>query len=236
MVTSGSYDFFLPRVNLIVEPVENVILRGSWSEDIRRPDFGDLATSVSFGTNENQSVDIGNPSLAPTDVTNFDVSAEWYFAPSALFTVGYFRKERTNQVAGQTSFAAVDPATGFRDTNPACPGGGIFNPSAQANILQAAGTTGFCVDADTLVNDPEELTQQGIETSLQYDLSGFEDRIGFASGFGFIANYTYQEFSGGSVTNSSATRGTDIFNAINGIFEPDNFVRVTALQLSLIHI
>lgn len=230
VVTSGSYDFFLPRVNLIVEPVENVILRGSWSEDIRRPDFGDLATSVSFGTNENQSVDIGNPSLAPTDVTNFDVSAEWYFAPSALFTVGYFRKERTNQVAGQTSFAAVDPATGFRDTNPACSGGGIFNPSAQANILQTLGTTGFCVDADTLVNDPEELTQQGIETSLQYDLSGFEDRIGFASGFGFIANYTYQEFSGGSVTNSSATRGTDIFNAINGIYDPDNFVQVTALQ------
>lgn len=230
VVTEGSYDFFLPRVNLIVEPVENVILRGSWSEDIRRPNFGSLATSVSFGTNENQAVNIGNPSLVPTDVTNFDVSAEWYFAPSALFTIGYFRKERTNQVAGTTDFAAVDLATGFRETNPSCPGGGIFNPAAQANIFQTLGTTGFCVDASTLVNDPEELTQQGIETSLQYDLSGFEDRLGFASGFGFIANYTYQEFSGGSVTNTSATRGTDIFNAINGIYDPDNFVRVTALQ------
>ena len=230
VVTEGSYDFFLPRVNLIAEPVEDVILRASWSEDIRRPSFGDLATSVSFGTNENQSVDIGNPNLVPTDVTNFDVSGEWYFAPSALFTVGYFRKERTNQVVGTTDFAAVDPATGFRDTNPSCLGGGIFNPSAQANILQTPGTTGFCVDADTLGNDPAKLTQQGVEASLQYDLSSFEDRIGFASGFGFIANYTYQDFSGGSATNSSATRGTDIFNAINGIYNPANFVRVTALQ------
>ena len=230
VVTSGSYDFFLPRVNVIVEPVDNVIIRGAWSEDIRRPNFGSLATSVNFGTNENQAVNIGNPSLQPTDVTNFDVSAEWYFAPSALFTVGYFRKERTNQVAATTDFAAVDLATGFRDTDPSCSGGGIFNPAAQANIFAELGTTGLCVDANTLVNDPEELTQQGVEASLQYDLSGFEDRIGFASGFGFIANYTYQEFSGGSVTNSSATRGTDIFNAINGIYDPDDFVQVTALQ------
>jgi len=230
VVTEGSYDFFLPRVNLIVEPIEDVILRGSWSEDIRRPSFGSLATSVAFGTNENAAVRIGNPSLAPTDVTNFDVSAEWYFAPSALFTIGYFRKERTNQVAGTVDFAAVDSATGFRETDPTCPGGGIFNPSAQANILQTLGTTGFCVDASTLVNDPEELTQEGIEVSLQYDLSSFEDRIGFASGFGFIANYTYQDFSGGSVTNTSATRGTDIFNAINGNFDAGNFTPVVALQ------
>jgi len=230
VVTEGSYDFFLPRVNLIAEPVEDVILRASWSEDINRPSFGSLATSVSFGTNENQAVSIGNPGLVPTDVTNFDVSADWYFAPSALFTIGYFRKERTNEVAGTTDFAAVDTLTGFRETDPSCPGGGIFNPAAQANIFEELGTTGLCVDASTTVNDPEELTQQGVETSLQYDLSGFEDRLGFASGFGFIANYTYQKFSGGSVTNSSATRGTDIFNAINGIYDSDNFVRVEALQ------
>jgi len=230
VVTSGTYDFFLPRVNLIVEPVEDVIFRAAFSEDINRPAFGDLSTSVNFGTNENQAVRIGNPSLVPTDVTNYDVSAGWYFAPSALFTIGYFRKERTNEVASQTDFAFVDTGTGFRETNPSCPGGGIFNPAAQANIFAPLGTTGLCVDADTRVNDPEKLTQQGIETSLQYDLSGFEDRLGFASGFGFIANYTYQEFSGGSVTNSSATRGTDIFNAINGIYDQSNFVRVTALQ------
>lgn len=230
VVTEESYDFFLPRVNLVVEPVEDVILRASWSEDISRPDFGDLSTSVAFGTNENASVRIGNPALVPTDVTNYDVSAGWYFAPSALFTIGYFRKDRTNEFAAQTDFAFVDTATGFRETDASCPGGGVFNPSAQANIFQTLGTTGLCVDAATILNDPEELTQEGIETSLQYDLSGFEDSIGFASGFGFIANYTYQKFSGGSATNSSATRGTDIFNAINGIYDQDNFVRVTALQ------
>ena len=231
VVTSSEYDFFLPRFNVIVEPVDNVILRGAYSEDIGRPDFGDLNTSVSFSTNENQSVDIGNPALLPQEVENFDVSAEWYFAPSALVSVGYFRKERTNLTAGVTDFAVVDGA-GLREPGPAC-SGGVFNPEVQPNILGDPNTTGLCVDADTIVNDPEELTQQGVEVSFQYDLSSWEDRLGsfdWASGFGILANYTYQEFSGGSVINQSATRGTDIFNAINGIFDPDDFVRVTALQ------
>jgi len=228
VVTSSNYDFWLPRVNVIVQPTEDIILRGAWTEGIGRPNFGDLDTSVSFSTNENQAVNIGNPGLLPQEVTNFDVSAEWYFAPSSLFTIGYFQKDRTNISAGVTDFAVVDGA-GLREPGPVCTGG-VFNPEAQPNILGDPNTTGLCVDANTRVNDPAKLTQRGIETALQYDLGQFEDRLGWASGFGVLANYTWQEFSGGSVENLSATRGTDIFNAINGIYDPANFVRVSALQ------
>jgi len=51
-------------------------------------------------------------------------------------------------------------------------------------------TVGLCVDANTIVNDPETLTQQGVEVSFQYDLSSWEDRLGgfdWASGFGVLA-------------------------------------------------
>lgn len=183
---------------------------------------------MTFTPNENEAVDIGNPNLAPQEVESFDVSAEWYFAPSALFSVGYFRKERTNLFSSQTDFALTNNNT--RETNPSCPGGGVFNPLAATNSFLPANTVGICVDADTILNDPETLTQEGVEVSLQYDLSSWEDRIGWASGFGVLANYTYQDFSGGSITNGSATRGTDIFNAINGIFDERDFVQVTALQ------
>jgi outer membrane receptor protein involved in Fe transport len=64
--------------------------------------------------------------------------------------------------------------------------------------------------------------------AFQYDLSSFEEDLGWASGFGVIANYTIQEYSGGSATYSSATRGTDIFNAINGIYDDADFVSLTA--------
>ena len=44
----------------------------------------------------------------------------------------------------------------------------------------------------TLFNAEGSTTQEGVEVALQYNLGAFEDRLGWASGFGFIANYTYQ--------------------------------------------
>ncbi len=229
VVTSGSYDFFLPRFNLVATPTDDVILRLAYGRDIRRPDFDILNTSIAFSTNENQAVSLGNPNLEPQEVDSFDISAEWYFAESAVASIGFFRKDRTNLFATTLDSAALD-ANGLREPGPNCPGGGIYNPAVQPNILGDPNTTGLCVDFETIVNDPAETTQEGIEIAFQYDLSSFEDKLGWASGFGVLANYTIQDFSGGSVLNSSARRGTDIFNAINGIYDDANFVPVTAVQ------
>ena len=215
---------------MVADLSEDVVLRMAWGKDIKRPDFGDLNTSVSFGTNENQSVDIGNPDLEPEEVTSFDISVEWYFAEAAVVSIGYFEKDISNLHADQTEFAQVF-ANGFRDTDTACLGGGIFNPSAQPNVFGFDGQAdGLCVDKDTKANDTAEVTQSGIEFAFQYDLSSFEDDLGWASGFGVQANYTYQEFDGGSLTNQSASRGTDVFNAINGIYSDADFVTVSAVQ------
>ena len=86
----------------------------------------------------------------------------------------------------------------------------------------------MCVDVETKLNDSATTTQKGIEMAVQYDLSSFEDDLGWASGFGVVANYTIQEYSGGSAFYTSATRGTDIFNAINGVYDSAQFVDVTS--------
>lgn len=225
----GDYSYTLPRLNIIANATDDVLLRFGWGKDIRRPDFGDLNTSVSFGTNENQSVEFGNPELKPEEVTSLDLSAEWYFADAAVASIGYFRKEITNLHVDQTEFAQVF-ANGFRDTDPNCPGGGVFNPTAEANQFEEAGVVGLCVDIDTRLNDTDEITQSGIELAFQYDLSRFEEQLGWASGFGILANYTYQEYEGGEVENSAATRGIDVFNAINGIYNDAEYVQVSAVQ------
>jgi len=72
---TGDYSFTLPRLNIVADVTDDVVMRLGWGKDIRRPDFGDLDTSVSFGTNENQSVTLGNPNLEPEEVTSFDISA-----------------------------------------------------------------------------------------------------------------------------------------------------------------
>tara|TARA_R110000744_G_scaffold22171_7_gene57064 strand:+ start:5599 stop:8685 length:3087 start_codon:yes stop_codon:yes gene_type:complete len=224
---TGDYSYTLPRLNLVADVHDDVVLRLGWGKDILRPNFGDLNTSVSFGTNENSSIEIGNAALEPEEVTSFDLSAEWYFAEAAVVSIGYFSKERSNLFVNKLESAIIQ-ANGWREPGPTCAGGGIYNPAVQPNAIGDPNTTGLCVDVETKLNDSAKTTQKGIEMAVQYDLSSFEDDLGWASGFGIVANYTIQEYSGGSAFYTSATRGTDIFNAINGIYDSAQFVDVTS--------
>ena len=219
--TPGSYSEFLPRVNVIADLTDDLVFRASWTEDLNRPNFSFLTTSVSFPTGPNNAVLIGNPALAPETVTSFDASLSWYFAPAALFSVGVFHKTRTNLFVVQEE-AAVEDANGFRDITAPCEGGGIFNPVPDRNVLSDVPGNGLCVPIRTSVNDTGSTKQKGVEVAFQYDLSGFEDSIGFASGFGVVANYTYQEFSGGEALDTSAadSRGTPILEASSGLAGP----------------
>ncbi|MEL7188483.1 MAG: TonB-dependent receptor [Pseudomonadota bacterium] len=215
VTSSGSYSEFMPRVNVIADLADNLILRASYTEDINRPDFSDLSLSVSFPTGPNDPVSLGNPNLAPETVQSYDASLEWYFAPSSLLSVGFFHKDRTNLFVTQVEDAFEDPVTGFRDITDPCEQGGIFNPVPDRNVLSDVLGNGLCVPLQTIVNDSASTTQTGIEIAFQYDLSQFEDTLGFLSGFGVIANYTFQDFGGGEATQTSSGRGQEIFEAIN---------------------
>lgn len=222
----GNYQELLPRVNVIADLTDDIVFRASYGEDINRPDFDDLSISLAFPTGGNSAVSQGNPNLAPETVESYDASLEWYFAPASVISIGVFHKVRTNLFVAQLDDPFEDPATGFRDIVPPCEGGGIFNPIASRNVLSGTPGVGICSPLITTINDPGITKQTGIEVAFQYDLSQFEDTLGFASGFGIIANYTYQDFSGGQATNSNSGRGEDIFQAIN----PNIPVPVTAVQ------
>ena len=73
---------------------------------------------------------------------------------------------------------------------------------------------GLCVDFTIPTNDPATTTQSGIELAFQYDLSSFEDKLGWASGFGVLANYTKQDFSGGSDEDCTSGRGLQILGDV----------------------
>lgn len=226
--TSDSYDFFLPRINIVAEPVENVAIRFGYTEDVFRPDFSQLSSGFSFGQQENTAVTFGNPSLLPEDLRSIDVSVDWFFAPAAVLSVGYFNKRRTNLFGNDFEGAAIingPTQEGFlttgglaRETDPTCPGGGIFNPEVVPNVLGNPDQLGLCVDFQQPGNDPVANTQQGIEVAFQYDLSSWEDQLGgfgWASGLGLIANYTYQTFSGGSVIDTTSGRGLQVLGDVS---------------------
>ena len=218
--TTGDYDFFLPRINLIAQPSDEVIVRFGYGTDLRRPNFSQLNTAFTLDQSENSVVSLGNPSLEPEEVDSFDLAVEWYFAPSAIVSLGYFEKERTNifgvDFEGAALIADPNSTSGFvRESNPACPGGGVFNPVIIPNVLGDPNTTGLCADFTIPSNDPDTTTQSGIEFALQYDLSSFESSLGWASGFGFIFNYTNQDFSGGSIVDTTSGRGLNVLGDVS---------------------
>ncbi|MEO9969907.1 MAG: TonB-dependent receptor [Hyphomonadaceae bacterium] len=215
VLTTSSYNEWLPRLNISADLTDSLLLRASWTEDIRRPNFNDLSTSVSFPTGPNNAVSIGNPDLAPESVTSFDVSLDWYFAPAAVFSIAFFHKDRDDLFVTLVEDAFEDPVTGFRDITEPCEQGGIFNPVPDRNVLSDTIGNGLCVPVSTIINDTGSTTQTGVELAFQYDLSNWEDRLGWASGFGLAANYTYQDFGGGDATNGSSSRGQEIFETIN---------------------
>lgn len=216
--TKGKYDFLLPRLNVAAEVSEDVIVRFGYGSDIRRPGFNRISTAFAADNQENSAIDQGNPNLKPEEVDSLDLAVEWYFAESALVSLGYFTKDRTD-IIGQVFEGAllVEDASSTsglaRETDPGCPGGGIWNPTVIPNVLGDPNRLGLCVDYRTWTNDPSTTTQSGFEFAFQYDLSGFEDRLGWASGFGVIFNYTNQDFSGGSIVDCTSGRGQQVLGA-----------------------
>ena len=216
--TKGKYDFLLPRLNVVAEVREDVLIRFGYGADIRRPGFNRISTAFSADNQENSAIDQGNPNLKPEEVDSLDFAVEWYFAESALVSLGYFTKDRTD-IIGQVFEGALlvnDPASTSglaRETDPSCPGGGIWNPTVIPNVLGDPNVLGLCVDYQTWTNDPSTTTQSGFEFAFQYDLSGFEDNLGWASGFGVIFNYTNQDFSGGSIEDCTSGRGAQVLGS-----------------------
>ncbi|VEL95907.1 TonB-dependent receptor [Alteromonas sp. 76-1] len=226
VTNTGDYDFILPRINIVADVTDDVVVRFGAGKDIRRPDFDDLSTSVTFSTSPNPNVAIGNPGLTPEEVISYDIAAEWYFAEASVLSIGYFHKTRKDLFVDQIVSAFEDPVTGYRDLTDPCEGGGVFNPIADINVFGPDLGTGVCVGTETKINDTGETTQKGIEIAVQYDLAGFEKELGWASGFGVLANYTIQEFSGGEAVNTATSRAGNVFAATTGVDD----IEVTAIQ------
>lgn len=218
IVESSSYNFLLPRFSLVVEPAQDVLVRAGIARDIRRPDFDSLSTSYSYSGSATGVTSGGNPDLVPEAVWSFDLSGEYYFAPSSLISVGVFHKKRTNLFADTVEAApsiGVNPNTNgpLYSIDPNCPGGGIYNPLPDRNLFSLTAGNGICQGLQSKFNVPGSTTQTGVEIAFQHDLSAYESTLGFASGFGVIGNFTYQEVGGAKSYNTGVLdvgRNTDV--------------------------
>nr|WP_239017898.1 TonB-dependent receptor [Sphingomonas aracearum] len=103
--SSSDYDDWLPSVIVRVAPSSDTIFRLAYSRSLGRPDYSALSPGGSYNTAEG-TASFGNPDLKPYRADNLDATAEWYFAPGGLFSVGAFAKFIQNPIFTQTTTLA----------------------------------------------------------------------------------------------------------------------------------
>ena len=122
----GEYNNLLPAIDFRLEPADDVVARVSYSKTIARADYGNLFASQSANIpNRPTALDgvapgtQGNPGLLPLVSDNFDISLEWYFAPTSYVSAAFFYKSVNNFVGvGQVN----QPLFGLRDPSSGAPG------------------------------------------------------------------------------------------------------------------
>ena len=101
-VTQDSdYTYFLPSANLAIDLIDNLRLRLGAARTMARPSVETLAptnTTESVSWGEFTQVYGGNADLKPYQADQFDVSLEWYFAPTSIFNIAGFYKHIKNQI------------------------------------------------------------------------------------------------------------------------------------------
>lgn len=212
--SQGSYDNFLPNINLNLEITEDFVARAAWSKTISRAGYGALKGGVVLNPKSNPyegRASSGNPDIEPLESTNLDFSLEYYYAEGSYASIGYFKKEIENFVGGGGQEKITVPgvyqpgqgqyaqeamaATGSTDLET------IFtwiltNKSDDPNVISNGDGSGYIIanpNTDPLMefglsrpmNSDNVNGVNGVEVAVQHV---FTD-----TGFGVIANYTAVE-------------------------------------------
>jgi TonB-dependent receptor len=163
-----------------------------------------VAANVSGGT---RTVTQGNPNLDPIEADALDLSAEWYFAPESLVSVGVFYKDVKTYI--QTLRSSV-----------------VFNtlgiPDSVA-IQQGVLPTDTFNYSRPLNTDGGPL--KGVEVNLQMPLTFLP---GFFKDFGILANYTHVDSDITYIINQGNPSATPAVPPITAVLPLINLSQETA--------
>lgn len=175
------YTEFLPSLNLVFEPLDDVIIRFGYAEVMARAGLGSIRPNSSVSVSGSaRSISGGNPTLEPTKAKTYDLGLELYFDNESLLGVAVFRKDIDSYVQGlrQTRLFTetglpVEAAIYACDAGP-----DGYGPNCNENMVW---------DTNTPLNGPGG-NLYGFEVQYQMPFSFLPE---FWDRFGFIGNYTY---------------------------------------------
>jgi iron complex outermembrane recepter protein len=172
----NDYTDVLPSVNLAFDLTDDMILRFGAARVMARPEYNRIAPTITSFTPLLLTGTGGNPTLDPYRADQFDLSAEWYFAPESLLSAAVFYKDVQSYVVNGSGPERLP--TEIVDPNDSR----LSDPDADCQLL-SAGLYNCIYTIDRPVNGSGGRIQ-GVELSYQQPIAG---------GFGAILNYTYSE-------------------------------------------
>ncbi|MBV6745404.1 TonB-dependent receptor [Xanthomonas vasicola] len=100
----------LPSFNIAYDVTDDTVLRFSAAKVMARPRYADLAGSFTVNSgNGNLTASGGNPDLKPYESTNYDLAAEWYFAPSSMLSGEVFYRDISSYIVSTTVGQQLNP-------------------------------------------------------------------------------------------------------------------------------
>lgn len=202
-----TYSDWLPSINLRHEMSDDLVLRGGIFKSVVRPGISDIIPRfvVEESDDGEREGEFGNPDLKPYRAWNYDLSAEWYFAPNAVVQLGGFYKTVDNFIV-TANFEVGD-----------APYMGTFN--------------GVDFNEASIPLNGDQATISGVEFNYQQALTSLPQPLnGLLVGF----NYTYTDaegdVNGRSIPLPASSKNT--YNAMLGYELGAISLRLTASHRS----
>ena len=184
------YNDTLPALNLIVEPVSNVLVRFAASKVMARPTMQSLVPNGTLDlTAGTPTWSGGNPYLKPERATDYDLNAEWYPTKDALISGGLFYKD-INSYIQTLSYTGTLADIGVTQGQLDAQGFGQLTPDTSVSIKNP-------------VNSPGGVLR-GWEFNIQ---DTFTFLPGPLKNVGGIFNYTHVSSRISYYTSASTTTG-----------------------------
>ena len=88
---------FLPSVNVVYNPVNQLNIRAAFSNTTIRPELRDLLAALWYNF-KTLSQSTGNPFLKSTFINNYDLKLEWFPSGGEIISIGAFYKNLKNPI------------------------------------------------------------------------------------------------------------------------------------------
>jgi TonB-dependent receptor len=189
--TSARYDDLFPSLHLRYAVTDALLLRGAVSTTIGRPPLDTVTASEDINT-ASRAITTANPDLQPQRSTNYDLSAEYYFKPVGVVSVGAFEKNIRDYIGTVSTLISEAAAAEF--------GAPLTNPNPNALTW-------------TLTTDENNGTARIRGLEFNYSQQ-FAFLPGAWRGLGVFANYTWLQSSGTRQTTGGAPVVVPLINFI----------------------